>query len=65
MLVSCVGEPSAPKLEANVADEGNSLRVTWIKQDDGGLPIIHYLVKYKAVSKEYHLHQFLNHFYIT
>uniref|UniRef100_A0A3P9I6H7 Neural cell adhesion molecule 1 n=1 Tax=Oryzias latipes TaxID=8090 RepID=A0A3P9I6H7_ORYLA len=41
-------EPSAPKLEANVADEGNSLRVTWIKQDDGGLPIIHYLVKYKA-----------------
>uniref|UniRef100_A0A8C8E0H3 Neural cell adhesion molecule 1 n=1 Tax=Oryzias sinensis TaxID=183150 RepID=A0A8C8E0H3_9TELE len=40
--------PSAPKLEANVADEGNSLRVTWIKQDDGGLPIIHYLVKYKA-----------------
>ncbi|XP_023818329.1 neural cell adhesion molecule 1 isoform X8 [Oryzias latipes] len=42
------GEPSAPKLEANVADEGNSLRVTWIKQDDGGLPIIHYLVKYKA-----------------
>uniref|UniRef100_A0A8C7ZLE1 Neural cell adhesion molecule 1 n=1 Tax=Oryzias sinensis TaxID=183150 RepID=A0A8C7ZLE1_9TELE len=44
----CVWEPSAPKLEANVADEGNSLRVTWIKQDDGGLPIIHYLVKYKA-----------------
>ncbi|XP_078786951.1 neural cell adhesion molecule 1a isoform X8 [Oryzias latipes] len=43
-----VREPSAPKLEANVADEGNSLRVTWIKQDDGGLPIIHYLVKYKA-----------------
>uniref|UniRef100_A0A8C7ZI59 Neural cell adhesion molecule 1 n=1 Tax=Oryzias sinensis TaxID=183150 RepID=A0A8C7ZI59_9TELE len=48
MPVSCAGEPSAPKLEANVADEGNSLRVTWIKQDDGGLPIIHYLVKYKA-----------------
>uniref|UniRef100_A0A3B3B7K0 Neural cell adhesion molecule 1a n=1 Tax=Oryzias melastigma TaxID=30732 RepID=A0A3B3B7K0_ORYME len=43
-----VREPSAPKLEANLAEEGNSLRVTWIKQDDGGLPIIHYLVKYKA-----------------
>uniref|UniRef100_H2MID0 Neural cell adhesion molecule 1a n=1 Tax=Oryzias latipes TaxID=8090 RepID=H2MID0_ORYLA len=48
-----VREPSAPKLEANVADEGNSLRVTWIKQDDGGLPIIHYLVKYKAHVPEW------------
>ncbi|XP_051793298.1 neural cell adhesion molecule 1-like isoform X5 [Acanthochromis polyacanthus] len=42
-----VREPSAPKLEAK-AQGGNSLKVTWIKQDDGGSPIKHYLVRYKA-----------------
>uniref|UniRef100_A0AAQ5ZPX7 Neural cell adhesion molecule 1a n=1 Tax=Amphiprion ocellaris TaxID=80972 RepID=A0AAQ5ZPX7_AMPOC len=41
------GEPSAPKLEAK-AQGGNSLKVNWIKQDDGGSPIKHYLVRYKA-----------------
>ncbi|XP_054873407.1 neural cell adhesion molecule 1-like isoform X5 [Amphiprion ocellaris] len=40
-------EPSAPKLEAK-AQGGNSLKVNWIKQDDGGSPIKHYLVRYKA-----------------
>lgn len=41
------GEPSAPKLEVKVQG-GNSLKVNWIKQDDGGSPIKHYLVRYKA-----------------
>ncbi|XP_058484350.1 neural cell adhesion molecule 1a isoform X10 [Solea solea] len=43
-----VREPTAPKLEAKVHNRGNSLMVNWIKQDDGGSPIKHYLVKYKA-----------------
>ncbi|XP_034745696.1 neural cell adhesion molecule 1a isoform X19 [Etheostoma cragini] len=44
------GEPSAPVLEVKVQDRGNTLKVNWIKQDDGGSPIKHYLVRYKAVS---------------
>uniref|UniRef100_A0A674PDJ1 Neural cell adhesion molecule 1a n=1 Tax=Takifugu rubripes TaxID=31033 RepID=A0A674PDJ1_TAKRU len=43
-----VREPSAPKLEARFHNRGNSFKVNWIKQDDGGLPIKHYLVRYKA-----------------
>ncbi|KAF3840629.1 hypothetical protein F7725_006491 [Dissostichus mawsoni] len=43
-----VREPSAPKLEVKVLERGNSLKVNWIKQDDGGSPIKHYLVRYKA-----------------
>ncbi|XP_037603804.1 neural cell adhesion molecule 1a isoform X10 [Sebastes umbrosus] len=42
------GEPSAPKLEVKVQDRGNTLKVNWIKQDDGGSPIMHYLIRYKA-----------------
>ncbi|CAK6964532.1 neural cell adhesion molecule 1a isoform X7 [Scomber scombrus] len=42
-----VREPSAPKLEVKVQNRGNSLKVNWIKQDDGGSPIKHYLVRYK------------------
>ncbi|XP_022616549.1 neural cell adhesion molecule 1-like isoform X4 [Seriola dumerili] len=42
------GEPSAPKLEVKVQNKGNSLKVNWIKQDDGGSPIKHYLIRYKA-----------------
>ncbi|XP_037603798.1 neural cell adhesion molecule 1a isoform X5 [Sebastes umbrosus] len=41
-------EPSAPKLEVKVQDRGNTLKVNWIKQDDGGSPIMHYLIRYKA-----------------
>uniref|UniRef100_A0A8D3CJQ2 Neural cell adhesion molecule 1a n=1 Tax=Scophthalmus maximus TaxID=52904 RepID=A0A8D3CJQ2_SCOMX len=37
------GEPSAPKLEVKVQKGGNSLKVNWIKQDDGGSPIMYYL----------------------
>ncbi|XP_028450610.1 neural cell adhesion molecule 1a isoform X3 [Perca flavescens] len=42
------GEPSAPILEVKIQDRGNTLKINWIKQDDGGSPIKHYLVRYKA-----------------
>ncbi|XP_029428022.1 neural cell adhesion molecule 1 isoform X3 [Rhinatrema bivittatum] len=42
------GEPSAPKLEGKVGEDGNSIKVKLIKQDDGGSPIKQYLVTYKA-----------------
>ncbi|XP_038017386.1 neural cell adhesion molecule 1 isoform X9 [Motacilla alba alba] len=42
------GEPSAPKLEGHIGEDGNSIKVNVIKQDDGGSPIRHYLIKYKA-----------------
>ncbi|XP_036416436.1 neural cell adhesion molecule 1b isoform X1 [Colossoma macropomum] len=42
------GEPTPPKLEGTLQPKGNALRVNWIKQDDGGSPITHYLVRYKA-----------------
>ncbi|XP_072303040.1 neural cell adhesion molecule 1a isoform X2 [Eucyclogobius newberryi] len=41
-------EPTAPKLEVKVSNKGNALKVNWFKQDDGGSPIMHYLVRYKA-----------------
>ncbi|XP_078055024.1 neural cell adhesion molecule 1-like isoform X8 [Mustelus asterias] len=41
-------EPSPPKLEGKVLGNGNVFKVNWIKQDDGGSPIRHYLVRYKA-----------------
>ncbi|XP_036391868.1 neural cell adhesion molecule 1b isoform X4 [Megalops cyprinoides] len=41
------GEPNAPKLEGTLQPTGNALKVNWIKQDDGGSPITHYLVRYK------------------
>ncbi|XP_068096859.1 neural cell adhesion molecule 1 isoform X3 [Hyperolius riggenbachi] len=41
-------EPSPPKLTGRVADDGNSFKVLLIKQDDGGSPIRHYLVRYRA-----------------
>lgn len=44
------GEPSAPKLEGQMGEDGNSIKVNLIKQDDGGSPIRHYLVRYRAVS---------------
>ncbi|XP_028450613.1 neural cell adhesion molecule 1a isoform X6 [Perca flavescens] len=53
-----VREPSAPILEVKIQDRGNTLKINWIKQDDGGSPIKHYLVRYKAVSipsKEKHV----------
>uniref|UniRef100_A0AAR2KT22 Neural cell adhesion molecule 1b n=1 Tax=Pygocentrus nattereri TaxID=42514 RepID=A0AAR2KT22_PYGNA len=46
-----VREPTPPKLEGTLQPKGNALRVNWIKQDDGGSPITHYLVRYKAESE--------------
>ncbi|XP_068509209.1 neural cell adhesion molecule 1a isoform X6 [Syngnathus scovelli] len=46
--VTALREPSTPKLEAMVQNQGNALKVNWIMQDDGGSPINHYLVRYKA-----------------
>uniref|UniRef100_A0A4W5QC05 Neural cell adhesion molecule 1 n=1 Tax=Hucho hucho TaxID=62062 RepID=A0A4W5QC05_9TELE len=43
-----VREPSPPKLEGKLQTTGNALKVNWIKQDDGGSPIKHYLIQYKA-----------------
>ncbi|XP_030076384.1 neural cell adhesion molecule 1 isoform X5 [Microcaecilia unicolor] len=43
-----VREPSTPKLEGKVGEDGNSIKVKLIKQDDGGSPIKQYLVTYKA-----------------
>ncbi|KAA0701901.1 Neural cell adhesion molecule 1 [Triplophysa tibetana] len=45
-----VREPSPPKLESNLQPEGNSVKVNLIKQDDGGSPITHYLIRYKATE---------------
>ncbi|XP_039526705.1 neural cell adhesion molecule 1b isoform X15 [Pimephales promelas] len=41
------GEPSPPILEGTLHSKGNALKVKWTKQDDGGSPITHYLVRYK------------------
>ncbi|XP_062377648.1 neural cell adhesion molecule 1b [Sardina pilchardus] len=43
-----VREPNAPELKGILQPPGNTFKVSWIKQDDGGLPITHYLVRYKA-----------------
>ncbi|XP_061072723.1 neural cell adhesion molecule 1-like isoform X2 [Conger conger] len=43
-----VREPNPPKLEGQLRARGNALKVLWIKQDDGGSPIKHYLVRYKT-----------------
>uniref|UniRef100_A0A3Q3JGM3 Neural cell adhesion molecule 1a n=1 Tax=Monopterus albus TaxID=43700 RepID=A0A3Q3JGM3_MONAL len=43
-----VREPSAPILEVKGQNGGESLKVNWTTQDDGGSPIERYLVRYKA-----------------
>ncbi|XP_053279499.1 neural cell adhesion molecule 1b isoform X4 [Pleuronectes platessa] len=45
-----VRKPNPPKLEGALQPKGNSLRVGWIKQDDGGSPILHYLIRYKPIQ---------------
>ncbi|XP_044209929.1 neural cell adhesion molecule 1b isoform X5 [Thunnus albacares] len=44
------GNPNPPKLQGALQPKGNSLKVSWIKQDDGGSPILHYLVRYKPIQ---------------
>ncbi|XP_029372704.1 neural cell adhesion molecule 1b isoform X1 [Echeneis naucrates] len=45
-----VRNPNPPKLEGVLQPKGNSLKINWIKQDDGGSPILHYLVRYKPIQ---------------
>ncbi|XP_062309877.1 neural cell adhesion molecule 1a isoform X12 [Osmerus eperlanus] len=40
-------EPSPPKLDGELEKTGESFKVNWVMQDDGGSPIKHYLVRYK------------------
>ncbi|XP_034723841.1 neural cell adhesion molecule 1b isoform X5 [Etheostoma cragini] len=44
------GNPNPPKLEGALQPKGNSVKVSWIKQDDGGSPILHYLIRYKPIQ---------------
>ncbi|XP_029964356.1 neural cell adhesion molecule 1b isoform X4 [Salarias fasciatus] len=44
------GSPNPPKLDRALQPKGNSLKVSWVKQDDGGSPILHYLVRYKPIQ---------------
>uniref|UniRef100_A0A8C1JRG9 Neural cell adhesion molecule 1a n=1 Tax=Cyprinus carpio TaxID=7962 RepID=A0A8C1JRG9_CYPCA len=46
------GEPNPPKLEVKPLSTGNEMKVHWIKQDDGGSPIKHYLVRYRAKNRQ-------------
>uniref|UniRef100_A0A3P9PN17 Neural cell adhesion molecule 1a n=1 Tax=Poecilia reticulata TaxID=8081 RepID=A0A3P9PN17_POERE len=43
-----VREPTSPILEVTLVKSSNSAKVKWTKQDDGGSPIIRYLIRYKA-----------------
>ncbi|KAJ8347525.1 hypothetical protein SKAU_G00261140 [Synaphobranchus kaupii] len=45
-----VREPNPPKLEAKLQTNSKVFKVNWIKQDDGGSPIKHFLVRYKAIK---------------
>uniref|UniRef100_A0A671RY82 Neural cell adhesion molecule 1-like n=2 Tax=Sinocyclocheilus anshuiensis TaxID=1608454 RepID=A0A671RY82_9TELE len=47
-----VREPNPPKLDAKPLSTGNEMKVHWIKQDDGGSPIKHYLVRYRAKNRQ-------------
>uniref|UniRef100_A0A3Q2GDU4 Neural cell adhesion molecule 1a n=1 Tax=Cyprinodon variegatus TaxID=28743 RepID=A0A3Q2GDU4_CYPVA len=43
-----VREPNAPLLEVMPIKSSNTVKIKWTKQDDGGSPIKHLLVRYKA-----------------
>ncbi|XP_047246596.1 neural cell adhesion molecule 1b isoform X8 [Girardinichthys multiradiatus] len=45
-----VRNPNPPKLDGSLQTKGNSLKIGWVKQDDGGSPILHYLVRYKPIQ---------------
>lgn len=48
-LMSSSGEPSPPAVHGQ-RDMGRAYRLGLVKQDDGGMPIVEYIVKYKTVS---------------
>lgn len=46
------GEPSPPAVHGQ-RGMGKAYRLGLVKQDDGGMPIVEYIVKYKTVSGAY------------
>lgn len=48
-LPCLAGEPSPPAVHGQRA-MGKAYRLGLVKQDDGGMPIVEYIVKYKTVS---------------
>ncbi|MEQ2197331.1 hypothetical protein XENOCAPTIV_027760, partial [Xenoophorus captivus] len=49
--VSSSGEPSPPAVHGQ-RGMGKAYRLGLVKQDDGGMPIVEYIIKYKTVSKK-------------
>lgn len=47
--MSSSGEPSPPAVHGQ-RGVGKAYRLGLVKQDDGGMPIVEYIVKYKTVS---------------
>lgn len=45
----CLGEPSPPSIHGQPGS-GKSFKLSITKQDDGGAPILEYIVKYRSVS---------------
>ena len=44
-----LGEPSPPSIHGQPSS-GKSFKISITKQDDGGAPILEYIVKYRSVS---------------
>lgn len=49
VLICAAGEPSPPSVQGQ-RGMGKAYRLGLVKQDDGGMPILEYIVKYKTVS---------------
>lgn len=47
--VAYLGEPSPPSIHGQPSS-GKSFKLSITKQDDGGAPILEYIVKYRSVS---------------
>lgn len=50
VTLSSSGEPSPPAVHGQ-RGMGKAYRLGLVKQDDGGMPIVEYIVKYKTVSQ--------------
>lgn len=47
--IAYLGEPSPPAIHGQPSS-GKSFKLSITKQDDGGAPILEYIVKYRSVS---------------
>lgn len=47
--IAYLGEPSPPSIHGQPSS-GKSFKLSITKQDDGGAPILEYIVKYRSVS---------------